>query len=92
MRALGATRVTIAGLFFTEITLLALVGGLLGYVFGSLLADRIGEQVFGSSIAFNPTLLPATLLLAVIVSLAGSAPSVWQAMQMEPAAVLREEA
>ena len=92
MRALGATRNTIAGLFFTEITLLALGGGLLGYLLGSLLAGRIGEQVFGSSIAFNPMLLPATLLLTVVVSLAGSAPSVWQAMKMEPATILREDA
>lgn len=92
MRALGATRITIAGLFFTEVALLALAGGLLGYVLGSILALRIGEQVFGSAIAFNPTLLPAALLLALTVSLAGSAPSVWQAMQMEPATVLREEA
>ena len=92
MRALGATRIAIAGLFFSEITLLALVGGLLGYFLGSLLASRVGEQVFGSGIALNPTLLPATLLLAVIVSIAGSAHSVWKAMQMEPASVLREEA
>lgn len=92
MRALGATRGVIAALFLAEITLLALGGGVLGYVLGSLLAGRIGEQVFGSGIAFNPTILPATLLLALVVSLAGSAPSVWQAMRMEPATVLREEA
>lgn len=92
MRALGATRITIAGLFFTEITILALAGGLAGYLLGSLLALRIGEQVFGSAIAFNATLLPAALLLALVVSLAGSAPSIWQATQMEPAMVLREEA
>ncbi len=92
MRAMGATRGMIATLFFSEITILALGGGLLGYLLGSLLARRIGEQVFGSGIAFNPTILPATLLLALVVSLAGSAPSVWQAMRMEPATVLREEA
>ena len=92
MRALGASGGAIATLFFAEITLLALGGGLLGYLLGSLLAARIGQQVFGSGIAFNPTILPATLLLALIVSLAGSAPSVWQAIHMEPATVLREEA
>ena len=91
MRALGATRAVVAGLFFAETALLAVAGGLLGYLLGSLLAGRIGEQVFGSGIAFNFTILPATLLLAVIVSIAGSAPSVWQAMRMEPATVLREE-
>ncbi|MEO6829757.1 MAG: ABC transporter permease [Acidobacteriaceae bacterium] len=92
MRALGATRGVIAALFLAETILLAIGGGLLGYVLGSLLAGRIGQQVFGSGIAFNPTILPATLLLAILVSLAGSAPSVWQAMRMEPATVLREEA
>ena len=92
MRALGATRGAIAALFFAEIIVLAAGGGLLGYVLGSLLAGRIGQQVFGSGIAFNLTLLPATLLLAAAVSLAGSAPSVWQAMRMEPATILREEA
>lgn len=92
MRAMGATRGVIAALFFSEITLLALGGGLLGYLLGSLLASQLGQQVFGSTIALNPTILPATLLLAVAVSLAGSAPSVWQAMQMEPATILREEA
>jgi putative ABC transport system permease protein len=92
MRALGATRGVIAALFFAEVTVLAIGGGLLGYLLGSLLAGRIGQQVFGSGIGFNPTILPATLLLAILVSLAGSAPSVWQAMQMEPARVLREEA
>ncbi len=92
MRALGATRFAIAGLFFTETTILALAGGVAGYLLGSVLALHIGKEVFGSGIAFNPTLLPAALLLALVVSLAGSAPSVWQAMQMEPATVLREEA
>ncbi len=92
MRALGATRGVIAGLFFAETTLLALAGGLFGYLLGSLLAGRIGQQVFGSGIPFNATILPATLLLAVAVSLAGSVPSIWQAMRTEPATVLREEA
>lgn len=92
MLALGASRLTVATLFFAETCMLALIGGAVGYLLGSLLAERVGRQVFGSAIAFNPVLLPATLLLAVIVSLAGSAPSVWRAMRMEPSAILREDA
>lgn len=92
MRALGATRIAIAVLFFSEISLLALAGGLLGYLLGSALANGIGRQVFGSGIALNPTILPATLLLAVLVSVGGSARSVWRAARMDPASVLREEA
>lgn len=92
MRALGATRLTIAWLFLAEISILALAAGALGYLAGSFLAARISLQVFGSAIPLNPTLLPAVLLLAVLVSIAGSAPSIWRAMQMEPATVLREDA
>lgn len=91
MRALGASRGAVAGLFFTEIALLALAAGVLGYLFGSLLADRIGQQVFGSGVGAVPALLPATLLLMIGVSLAGSAPSIWRAAHTDPAAVLRED-
>lgn len=92
MRALGATRAAIAALFFFEIGLLALAGGLFGYLLGSALASGITKQVFGSGIALNLTILPATLLLAVLVSVGGSALSIWRAARMEPASVLREEA
>ena len=92
MRALGASRHSVANLFFAENTLLALFSGALGYGLGSLLANRVGEQVFQSAIPLNPVLLPAVLGLAVIVALAGSAPSVFRTMRMDPAAVLREDA
>lgn len=92
MRALGATRASVANLFFAETAILALLSGTLGFLLGSLLANQVGHQVFSSSIPFNPVLLPAALGLAVFVSLAGSAPSVFRTMRMDPAAVLREDA
>ncbi len=42
MRALGASRSTVANLFFAENALLALLSGALGYALGSLLANRDG--------------------------------------------------
>lgn len=91
MRALGASRAAVANLFFAETTLLALLSGTLGYLLGSLLANRIGQQIFQSAIPFNPVLLPAALGLAVFVSLAGGAPSVIRTLRMDPAVVLRED-
>ncbi|HEX4019946.1 MAG TPA: ABC transporter permease [Acidobacteriaceae bacterium] len=92
MRALGATRASVANLFFAETAILALISGTLGYLLGSLLANSVGQQVFSSAIPFNPVLLPAALGLAVVVSLAGSVPSVFRTMRLDPAAVLREDA
>ncbi len=92
MRALGASRFSVANVFFAETALLALLSGALGFLLGSLLANRVGQQVFQSAIPFNPVLLPAALGLAVFVSLAGSAPSILRTLSLDPAFVLREDA
>ena len=92
MRALGASRASVASLFFAETAILALLSGAVGYLLGTLLANRVGHQVFSSAIPFNPVLLPAALGLAVVISLAGSAPSVVRSLRMNPATVLREDA
>ncbi len=92
MRALGATGATIVSLFFSEAAILAIGGGLLGFACGSLLASHIGVQVFGSATPIEPVILPLTLLLATAVAAGGTAPSLWRAVRVEPATVLREEA
>jgi putative ABC transport system permease protein len=92
MRALGASQVSVASLLFAETMLLALLSGSLGYLLGSLLASRVGQEIFQSPIAFNPVLLPAALGLALLVSIAGGAPAVLRTLGMQPAAVLREDA
>ena len=91
MRALGASQFSVASLLFAETVLLSLLSGALGYLLGSLLAARVGQQIFQSTIAFNPVLLPAALGLALLVSIAGGAPSVLRTLGMQPAAVLRED-
>jgi putative ABC transport system permease protein len=92
MRSLGATQTTIASLFFLETSILAIVTGAIGFVFGSLIAGRIAVQIFGSQIPFNFVLLPVVLALSLLVAIAGSAPSVRHALRLDPAATLREDA
>src|SRR6202161_4340525 len=53
MKALGARRGSVAALFFTESVLLAVVGGLAGFMAGTILAHRIGESIFASQISIQ---------------------------------------
>ena len=92
MKALGAGNSAIATLFFAEAALLALIGGVLGYGFGNLMAQRIGYRVFNSGIAIQPVLFPVVIALAVLVTFAGSAASIRKAMKFDPVLVLRGDA
>jgi len=92
MKALGAGNAAIAGLFFVEAALLALIGGLIGFGAGAVLARQIGRSIFDSQIAIDPVLLPVVLALAVIVTFAGSALAIRRAVKFDPVYALRGEA
>jgi putative ABC transport system permease protein len=92
MKALGAGRVAVASVFFAEATLLALIGGLVGFAAGGLLARQIGRSIFNSQIAIAPVLLPVVLGIAVLVTFAGSAVAVRKAVRMDPVFALRGDA
>jgi putative ABC transport system permease protein len=91
MKALGAGKVAIASLFFAEATLLAMLGGLVGFAAGTLLARVIGQSIFNSQIAIQPVLLPVILAIAVIVTFAGSAAAIRRAVSLDPVFALRGE-
>ena len=92
MKALGASSFAIAAVFFAEATLLALIGGAVGFAGGAWLADRIGRSIFGSQISIQPVLLPVVLGIAVIVTFAGSAVAIRRAVKLDPVYALRGEA
>lgn len=92
MKALGAGKVAVASVFFAEATLLALIGGLIGFAAGGLLARQIGKSIFNSQISTAPVLFPVILAIAVIVSFAGSATAIRKAVTMDPVFALRGEA
>jgi len=85
MKALGAGKVAVAAVFFAEATLLALIGGFTGFVAGAFLALQIGHSIFNSDILISPVLLPVILVIAVMITFAGSAVS------MDPVFALRGE-
>jgi putative ABC transport system permease protein len=92
MKSLGATSSTIAILFVTEASLLALVAGLLGFGLGDLIAHGIGSSVFNSAIGVTPVLLPIVIFLALLVTVGGSAAAIRRALRLDPVMVLRGDA
>src|SRR5438270_2978992 len=92
MKSLGASNIAVAALFLTEAGLLALAGGLVGFVAGTVLAHRIGQSIFGSSIVVHPVVLAVVIFAALLVTFVGSAGAVRKAMQFDPAVVLRGDA
>jgi putative ABC transport system permease protein len=91
MKALGAGKLVVAAIFFAEAALLALMGGLVGFVMGSGLAHEIGRSIFNSDISIPAVLLPVILAIAVIVTFAGSAAAIRRAVGLDPVFALRGE-
>ena len=92
MRSLGASRGSIALLFYAETGLLAIAAGTIGYLAGSTLAFWLGAHIFTGDPAgpiLNLVLLPVIVAMALIVAIAGSTPSIRNALNMDPSAVLR---
>ncbi len=92
MRALGAGSLSVAALFFAEALLLALIGGIVGFAGGSLLAHQIGRQIFNSQISVEPVLFPIILAIAILLTFAGSAGAIRRAVKFDPVFALRGEA
>ena len=92
MKALGAGNLSLAALFFTEAALLALSSGLIGFAGGAILARQIGWAIFDSQIVIQPVLLPLVLVMAVIVTFAGSAVAIRRAVKFDPVHALRGDA
>ena len=101
MRSLGASKLTIALLFYSETGILAFLFGSLGYLLGSSLAAWLGASIFAAdstthasflTTAFNPVLFPIVVGLALLVAIAGSSPAIRAALRMDPSAILRADA
>ena len=92
MKALGAGGFAVASLFFAEAALLALLAGVAGFAGGSVLAYHAGRWIFDSPINIQPVLLPLILIIAVIVTFAGSATAILRAVRFDPVYALRGDA
>jgi putative ABC transport system permease protein len=92
MKSLGAGNGKVVSLFLTEAGILAIGGGILGFVGGVMLAHRIGQSVFGSPITVPPVVLAIVLFGALAITFLGSTGAIRKAMRFDPAVVLRGDA
>jgi len=91
MKALGAGSGTVGFLLAAEQLLLAFVGGGTGYALGIVLARLVGEKIFGAAPEPSLIVLLVILVLAIGVTLLGSAIPLRRASLYEPAPILRGE-
>lgn len=90
LKALGAAPFSIVSLFVSESSLMGLLGGGLGILFGSFLSEWIGIRVFGQAILPQPILVPFLLGVAQVVAIGGSLFAIRHAVRIDPTLVLHE--
>lgn len=88
MKALGGTDVSVTALFMAEGVISGFLGGLIGYGLGLILAQIVGESVFGTALSIKLLGLPVILLLSVVITLAGSYPAIRAIIKLEPVQAL----
>ncbi|MGH9400697.1 MAG: ABC transporter permease [Terriglobia bacterium] len=90
-KSLGATDARVAAIFLTEASAVGLAGGALGYGLGSELAERLARAVFGAPVSIHWIILPGALVLALLVTLAGSILPLERGLRTPAAMALRSE-
>lgn len=90
MKALGGSIGRIVALFLAEVGVLGASGGLIGCAIGIALAQWIGHQVFGASIAPHWEIFPFTVVLMTLVAMTGALP-LRLLGRVKPALILRGE-
>ncbi len=90
-KALGASNSSIRAEFLGEGLFLGLLGGIMGGVLGFVFAQAVSVNVFGSSITFQPLLLPAAILVSMAISALSCLLPIKRAVAIDPALVLKGE-
>ena len=90
-KALGASDRSIRQEFMGEGMFLGGLGGLLGAAAGFVFAQIVSVNVFGSSITFQPLLLPITVIVSMAIAALSCQLPVRRAMAIDPAIVLKGE-
>ncbi len=72
MKAIGAENWKVYMLFLCEAVIVGVIGGLLGCAAGAGLAQVIGLGIFGSTVSFNPIIIPVTIAVSVLIAFTGS--------------------
>jgi putative ABC transport system permease protein len=91
MKTLGAADVLLMRLFVAEGASLGLVGGILGYGVGALLARGLAARLFGVALGSNVWTLPAVCGLTVALAVFATQVPVRIVRAIQPMVVLKGE-
>ena len=78
-------------LFRSEGLFLGLLGGVMGAILGFVFAQVVSVNVFGSSITFQPLLLPAAVIVSMLIAAVSCLLPIKRAVAIDPALVLKGE-
>ncbi len=87
-KAIGASNFAVTSAVLTEIMIIGLIGGTIGYFIGLGLTQIIGLSVFGSSIPLTPMVIPLVIIIIFFITLLGSLPSIKYLLKLNPTEVL----
>ena len=90
-KALGASDGSIRAEFLGEGLFLGLLGGVMGGILGFVFAQSVSVNVFGSSITFQPLLLPITIVVSMLIAALSCLLPIKRAVAIDPAIVLKGE-
>jgi putative ABC transport system permease protein len=88
LKAVGASDGPVSLLVLAEVLITGIAGGAVGYFAGLGFAQIIGQSVFNASIDIKPVVIPITAALVMLVTMAGSIPSIRFLLSLRPAEVL----
>ncbi len=87
---IGAKKSKIYRLFLSKSVILGFVGGITGYIVGTLSALILGPQLAGLSTSPVPIYFILSIVVAVAISLLGSILPVYRAARLDPALIMQE--
>ena len=90
-KALGASDRSIRAEFLGEGMFLGLLGGVMGGILGFVFAQVVSVNVFGSSITFQPLLLPIAVIVSMLIAALSCLLPIKRAVAIDPALVLKGE-
>ena len=91
MKAMGGTRWEVMLIFCGEAAMLGVLGGVAGYLFGTVIAQFITTTVFASSADFIPWFAGVSLGVSLFLALLGSIGPMISVFRLDPVRSLRGE-
>ncbi len=90
LRMIGYPKSSIYYILMLKAAIMGLIGGIIGYMAGVLIAWFLGPYIAGINIAPIPILLLWSVIISVFISLVGSLLPAWFAARFEPYTNMQE--